>query len=211
MTTILTFGDSNTYGTPPMTAHGEHARFDATTRWPCVMQRACGCTLIEEGLPGRTAGPFTDPLMGPHMNGQLGLRIALQSHGPIDLLTIMLGTNDLKAHFGLTPQRLVAGVAGLIAIAQSEEYQTRHGGFQILLICPPAVTENGLLRAEFHGGAAKAAMLPALYTHLARTRGIAFLDAGQHIAVSDIDGVHFAPESQVKLGQAVAAHLLSFE
>ena len=61
-------------------------------RWPVIMAGAAGVTLIEEGLGGRLAAGRGDPIMGDHMNGQLGLRIALASHGPIDLLTIMLET-----------------------------------------------------------------------------------------------------------------------
>ncbi len=209
MKTILTFGDSNTYGTPPMTERGTGARFDAATRWPQVMRAALDCNLIEEGLPGRTANPVTDPVMGPHMNGHLGLRIALQSHGPIDLLMIMLGTNDQKAHFGLPPEGITAGVAGLLGLALGDEYQTRHNGFQVLLICPPAVKEAGVLAAEFQGAAIKSQELPARYAALAQARGTGFLDAGTIIQTSAIDGVHFAADDHVTLGQAIAGTLAS--
>src|SRR5210317_226721 len=95
--TILTFGDSNTYGTPPAQARAENRRFGPDVRWPCVMARALGeaWQVIEAGLPGRTTC-LADPVMGAHMDGQIGLRIALEGHGPIDLLTIMLGTNDAQ-------------------------------------------------------------------------------------------------------------------
>jgi len=205
--TILTFGDSNTFGTPPMTEHGTVLRFDKDQRWPGVMQAETGCHLIEEGLPGRTAGALSDPIMGPHMNGHLGLRIALQSHGPIDRLVIMLGTNDLKAHFGLTPEGIAAGVAGLLAMAMGEEYQTRHGGFEVMMICPPPVLEQGIIQDQFWGAAAKAASLATLYQGLARCWGADFLDAGQYITVSPVDGVHFDPDSHVTLGKAIAAAL----
>ena len=209
MKTILTFGDSNTYGTPPMTQRGTGARFDKTIRWPKVMQSALGCDLIEEGLPGRTAGPLTDPVMGAHMNGHLGLRIALQSHSHIDLLIIMLGTNDQKADFGLTPEGVTAGVAGLLGLALGDEYQTRHAGFRVLLICPPAVKEAGILASEFQHAAGRFPDLPAHYATLAQARGAAFLHAGDHIATSDIDGVHFDAGDHATLGQAVAKHVLT--
>ena len=85
MTVILCFGDSNTHGTPPMQAQGEYNRFGSDVRWPTRMARALGCELVEEGLPGRTA-QWADAVMGPQMNGIDGLKIALQSHGPIDWL-----------------------------------------------------------------------------------------------------------------------------
>ena len=205
--TIMTFGDSNTHGTPPIVTRGRYARHDATTRWPQIMAADLGCTLIEEGLPGRTACAVTDPEMGAHMNGHLGLRIALESHGPIDVLTVMLGTNDCKAHFGLTPDGIAAGVAGLLAIACGEEMQTRHGGFKVLLICPPPVLEQGPIAQVFHGGAAKSLALPPLYADLARVWKTDFLDAGQHIAVDRQDGVHFNAEAHRTLGHAVARAL----
>jgi lysophospholipase L1-like esterase len=141
------------------------------------------------------------------MNGQTGLAMALESHGPIDLLTIMLGTNDLKTHFGLTPDGIVAGVAGLLAIAKSDLYQIRHGGFDVMLICPPAVIEQGPISDVFFGAAAKSQALPALYRALAAHWGVAFLDAGAHIAPCPSDGVHFTADSHRALGQAVAARM----
>ena len=201
---ILTYGDSNTHGTPPIVTRGVYARHGADVRWPQVMARTLGADVIEEGLPGRTACPITDPEMGAHMNGHLGLRIALECHGPIDVLTIMLGTNDSKAHFGLTSHGIAAGVAGLLAIALGEPMQARHGGFKVLLICPPPVVETGPIRQIFHGGAARAQALAPLYKALAHNWGTGFLDAGEHIAVSQQDGVHYDADAHKSLGMAVA-------
>lgn len=205
MPNLLTFGDSNTHGTPPIMQRGEYHRFDAAIRWPqvCLRDLGAGWELAEEGLPGRTAA-FEDPVMGDHMNGRLGLRIALQSHGPVDVLTIMLGTNDVKARFASTPEMVLAGVAGLVDVAQSLEMQQRHGGFQVLLICPPPVEEVGPLQGEFYGAAARSRALAPLYRDFARARGIGFLDAGGVIAVSPVDGVHFDEAAHARLGQAVA-------
>ena len=56
---IVCFGDSNTWGYIPVT--GE--RYDETIRWPARLQEMLGyerCTVVEEGLTGRTtvsAGP----------------------------------------------------------------------------------------------------------------------------------------------------------
>jgi lysophospholipase L1-like esterase len=162
-----------------------------------------GWELAEEGLPGRTA-QYDDPVMGDIMNGRPALRMALQSHGPIDVMTLMLGTNDVKTRFATQPEQVVAGIAGLLDVAMSLEYQARHGGFRILLICPPPVVETGPIKTEFWGGAARSQALAPLYANLARSRGVGFLDAGQVIAVSPIDGVHFDEAAHAKLGRAVA-------
>ena len=207
MQTILTFGDSNTHGTQPIRVRGQGGRFGADTRWPCVMAERLGCRLIEEGLPGRTACPGPDPEMGAHMDGHLGLRIALASHGPIDRLTIMLGTNDSKAHFGRRPEDIAAGLAGLLAIANDPLVQDRHGGFRVLVIAPPPVVETGELRRVFLGGAERAAGLAPPYEALARAWDADFLDAGAHISVSDVDGVHFDADAHRTLGDAVGEAL----
>ncbi len=203
---ILTFGDSNTYGTPPAEARGLNARFDASTRWPMVMQRELGSdyAVIEEGLPGRTT-VLPDPVMGAHMDGQVGLRIALESHGPIDLLTIMLGTNDAQTHHARSAEQIVGGLAALLSIARSEPYQTRHNGFDILLIAPPPTKEQGTYKDSQMGATAKSEAFADLIAGLAAHWGLPFLDAGQLIETSPIDGVHFSAEAHIILGKAIAA------
>lgn len=205
MPILMTFGDSNTHGTPPIVERGEYRRFGRGVRWPTVAHAALGeaWELVEEGLPGRTA-QYDDPVMGDIMNGRPALRMALQSHGPIDVMTLMLGTNDVKTRFASDPAQVVAGVAGLLDVAMSLEYQQRHGGFRILLICPPPVVETGPIKTEFWGGAARSQALAPLYADLARSRGVGFLDAGKVIEVSPIDGVHFDEAAHARLGAAVA-------
>lgn len=205
--TLLCFGDSNTHGTPPIHAADEaYSRHDRQTRWTGIAARALGAgwEVVDEGLPGRTA-QFDDPVMGSHMNGRDGLKIALCSHGPIDAMTLMLGTNDVKARFTKTPAHVVSGIAGLLDIALGLEMQTRHGGFRVLLICPPPVVETGPFAGEFWGAAAVSQALPPLYHALARARGCGFLDAGQVIAVSPVDGIHHDAAAHRVLGAAVAA------
>lgn len=210
MPRLLCFGDSNTHGTPPVTVRGLYARYDAATRWPTRLAAALGpdWEVAEEGLPGRTA-QFPDALMGDHMDGRPGLKIALQSHGPLDWLAIMLGTNDVKARFGAAPGKIVAGIAGLVDYALCPDMAARHPGLRILLIAPAPVVETGVLRGEFLGGAAKSAALGPLIAGLARARGCAFLDAGAHAAVSPVDGVHLSPEGHAALAQAVAGVLVA--
>ena len=204
--TLLCFGDSNTHGTVPFERMTEpRRRYDDQTRWPRVAlgHLEPGWSLVEEGLPGRTA-QFPDPLMGVHMDGRIGLRIALESHGPIDALAVMLGTNDVKAMFGATPEAVVAGLAAILNIALSAEMQERHGGFRVLLVCPPPVEEAGCLAGMFWGGRAKALCLAPLCGALAEALGVGFLNAGGHIRVSPVDGVHFDEASHDALGAKVA-------
>jgi len=207
--TVLTFGDSNTYGTPPAHARGENRRFDPDVRWPGVLANALGSgwTVLEQSLPGRTTC-LADPIMGVHMDGQLGLRIALESNGPIDVLTIMLGTNDAQTHHARSADQIVGGLASLLAIARSEPYQTRHGGFDILLIAPPPILEQGTYRDTAMGAAEKSQAFAPMIAALAAHWGIAFLDAGAVIGSSPIDGIHFSADDHAILGAAVAQKVL---
>jgi lysophospholipase L1-like esterase len=205
MHTLLTFGDSNTHGTRPILVQGEFHRLDDKTRWPCVTKEALGdkWRVIEEGLPGRTTC-FDDPIMGSFMNGWVGLKIALSSHEPIDLLTIMLGTNDCKAHFGNSARDILGGVAGLLAIAQDNDLQKRHGGYKTLLISPPPIVVTGELKNSYYGAGPLSKKLADLYSELAAHRGVEFFDAGKVIETSAVDGVHFEDEGHRILGKALA-------
>ncbi|MDZ4310133.1 MAG: SGNH/GDSL hydrolase family protein [Cypionkella sp.] len=206
MPVVMCFGDSNTHGTPPITDLARYERYGVGVRWPSRVQAALGCEVIEEGLPGRTS-MFDDPIMGAHMNGQVGLKIALESHGSLDVLVLMLGTNDVKARFTSTPEAVVGGIASLLDIAQHRLMQERHGGFKVLLVCPTPVVEVGPIKGEFWGGAVRSQALSPLYATLAQARGVAFLDAGEAIKVSPLDGVHFDQAEHAKLAEAVAGKL----
>jgi lysophospholipase L1-like esterase len=205
MPVLMTFGDSNTHGTPPILDRSQYRRFGPDERWPRLAadRLGPGWTLVEEGLPGRTA-QFEDPVMGAHMDGRAGLKMALQSHGPLDVLVLMLGTNDVKTRFGATPVQVTAGIAALLDIALGIEMQTRHGGFRVLLVCPPPVEEVGPIAGEFVGSAPVSQALAPLYARLAAARGTGFLDAGSVIAVSPLDGIHFDAAAHAALAEAVA-------
>jgi lysophospholipase L1-like esterase len=208
MPLLMTYGDSNTYGTLPIRVEGESARLGPQARWPGVCLAALGAewSLVEEGLPGRTTC-HPDEDMGPHMDGIVGLFIALQSHGPLDVLTLMLGTNDLKTKFDVSAEQIAEDVGTLLDICYSEEMQERHDGFEVLLICPPPILEQGPISEQFIGGRAKSLLLPKLFLAQAKAREVAFLDAGTFIESSAIDGIHYGAEMHEKLGNAVAEML----
>ncbi len=208
MPNLLCFGDSNTHGTPPITVHGRYERFPPAVRWPTRAAAALGpgWHLAEEGLPGRTT-QFPDVVMGDHMDGRIGLRIAMNSHGPLSHMTLMLGTNDAKTRFGASAERVLAGIAGLVDYALGLEMRARHPGLRLLVICPPPVEEVGPIAAEFRGGSAKGMALAPLLADYAAARGVAFLDAGQVIRVSPVDGIHYDEASHAALAEAVAAAL----
>ena len=99
MKTILCYGDSNTWGYDPVSQD----RYPPTQRWVSVLARELGpeYQVIAEGLNGRTT-VWPDPVEGEHKNGKAYLLPCLESHHPLDLVVLMLGTNDLKHRFGLS-------------------------------------------------------------------------------------------------------------
>ena len=104
----------------------------------------------------------------------------------------------------VTTQDIAASADRLIAAVLASECGPEFGPPRVLLIAPPPVIEAGCLAEIFTGAAAKSARLGPMYAKVAERRGVAFLDAGAEISSSPIDGVHFEPEAQTALGQAVA-------
>lgn len=203
--TVLVYGDSNSYGTKPMPSLLAGERFGPDIRWPCVMAADLGpgWRLVEEGLPGRTT-VHPDPVSGVHKNGLAVLPAVLESHAPLDLVILMLGTNDLKARFQLPPVEIAVGVEKLVRHIRQDF--TGPGGTApaLLLVCPPAVTEAGCLAEIFAAGEAKSRRLAGFYAEVAARWGAAFLDAGEVIAPSPVDGVHFEAEAHLALGRRMA-------
>ena len=59
----------------------------------------------------------------------------------------------------------------------------------------------------FEGAEAKSRRFAEHYARVAQERGCAFLDTGQVIVSSDLDGIHFEVAEHRKLGEAVAARV----
>lgn len=206
MPTLLCFGDSNTHGSIPMLHRDDIRRLGPDERWPGVLRRELGAgwTLIEEGLPGRTT-LHDDPIEGVHKNGLWYLRACLESHRPIDLMTLMLGTNDLKSRFAVQPLDIAESVGILLDAAAKSEAGPNGTAPRVLLIAPPPLGKLTFLGDMFLGGTEKSQRLGAAYRPQAEKYGAAFLDAGTVIRTSDIDGVHFEASEHARLGKAAAA------
>jgi lysophospholipase L1-like esterase len=208
MTTILCFGDSNTHGAIPMLHRDDIRRFGPDERWPGVLRRELGTgfTVIEEGLPGRTT-LRDDPIEGVYKNGLPYLRACLEGHRPIDIMTLMLGTNDLKSRFAVYPLDIAESVGVLLDTIAKSDVGSNNTAPRVLLIAPPPLGRLTFLGDMFHGGSEKSKGLSAAYRPQAEKYGAAFLDAGTVIRTSDIDGVHFEASEHAKLGKAVAGSI----
>ena len=200
MKTILCYGDSNTWGYDPATA----TRFPLEKRWPSVLAKKLGpdFLVIPEGLNGRTT-VWDDPIE-VDKNGAAYLPPCLQSHKPLDLVIIMLGTNDLKGRFSVGAADIAAGACRLARLVRSSDAGIDNGAPAVLLVAPAPILEVGPFTSMFAGGAEKSAGFSGEFKRLAGEANIPLLVAGDFIASSPLDGIHLSEEGQRRIGEASA-------
>lgn len=200
MKTILCYGDSNTWGHNPVTEE----RFDRHERWAGVLRETLGegYLVIEEGLNGRTT-VWDDPLE-EHRNGKSYLIPCLATHRPLDLVIILLGTNDLKMRFSLPACDIAKGAGVLVDVVQKSGAGYDGQPPEVLLLAPPPVTTLNENSEKFAGSIEKSKRFAQHYRQVAEEYRCHFLDTGQAIVSSPLDGIHLELEEHRKLGLAVA-------
>lgn len=205
---IMCFGDSLTWGWVPVVEGVPTTRYPAAVRWTGVVQLELGegFIVIEEGLSARTTS-LDDPT-DPRLDGSAYLPSALASHLPLDLVVLMLGTNDSKAYFHRTPFEIAAGMSKLVGqvLGSAGGVGTVYPAPQVLVVAPPPLTPmpHPYFQSLFGGGHEKTAQLGKLYGDLADFMKVHFLDAGSVISTDGVDGIHFTEENNLALGKAVA-------
>ncbi len=203
--TILCYGDSNTFGTMPTASLMAQGRFGHEARWTSVMAGALGAgvEVIAQGLPGRTT-VHDDPIEGAHRNGLTLLKPILESHRPVDLVILMLGTNDLKYRFSVSAWDIAASIGRLAMEIRASQCGPDGHAPQVLVVCPPPILEVGAIGPAFEGGAVKSQALAATCRDMAKRLDLPLIDAGAIIAVSPLDGIHYTGQTQISLGLALA-------
>lgn len=189
MKVILCYGDSNTFGLMPDLMN----RYPRDVRWTGRLQQLLGDDyyVIEEGLGGRTT-VWDDPIE-EHKNGKKYLLPCLESHRPIDLVIMMLGTNDLKERFHVSSFDVATATENLLnaiaASASGPDFQAP----KVLLVCPVPIRDVGNrdLNRMLEKGFAKSLELPEYFQQIAQRRGIAYLDPSELVETSDSDGIHY--------------------
>lgn len=208
--TLLCFGDSNTWGFDPVSG----ARYPRAVRWPGVCATALGSDwhVVEAGLNGRTS-VFEDPL--GDLAGIRHLGPVLASAAPVDVIAILLGTNDLKARFAATAAEIADGAGALVDRVLGSRAGPDARAPAVLLVAPPLVGDLDALRLDdeadlearrsvWQGARERSRSFARQYQRVARLRSVSFLDAGAFVTSSDVDAVHWSPEGHAALGGAVA-------
>jgi lysophospholipase L1-like esterase len=212
--TLLCFGDSNTWGYEPGT---DGRRYPLSVRWPGVAAAALGDAwhVVEAGLNGRTT-VFEDPL-----GDKLGLRHLgpiLESAAPVAVVLIALGTNDLKTRLGASAYEIAEGAGVLVDRVLASAAGAGGAAPAVLLVAPPPIAElDGWAARDpasyegfeegWQGARERSLRFAVQYARVARVRGVAFLDAGEHVTTSPLDGIHWSPEGHAAFGRAVATRL----
>lgn len=190
MINILCYGDSNTYGYNPTNG----LRFSNKERWTCLLQDILGdnYNVIEEGLNGRTIN-YSDPLE-PYKNGMTYLKPCLLSHRPLDIIFVMLGTNDCNTDYNLSSEDIADEMELMIKTIDSFLKEKQENPFKIILACPVAINDN-IENSVFSyqvglDGVKKSKELASLYKDLANKYNCSFFDACNMFEASPIDSEH---------------------
>lgn len=204
MKRILCFGDSNTYG---FCAEPCGGRYAFEHRWPGILQGKLShaAQVMEAGANGRTL--FQEDSQFEGCFGTDVLKQLLLTLKAPDILTVMLGTNDLKTRYGLLPRDIADGLQRLVSLAQSLA-----PGMRILLIAPVFLESKALtvfLSNPFSKDSYRhSRMLGPLYSDIARKNGCLFLDASTVTNAGNDDGVHLDRQGHGRLADAVYQALL---
>ncbi len=205
MKRILCFGDSNTWGAVPGGTRWDRLPYEQ--RWTGRLQALLGdgYELIEEGCCGRTT-----VLDDPAADGRNGLRVIvslLESHRPLDLVIVFLGTNDLKHRYQMTACDVAAGLTRLLKCIQG--YPCGYGAVdtpQILVVSPTWITENAVPYWDGMYGLEAVDISHGLAPRMqaaAEAPGCAFLDAQSVTASCPIDGLHLDAAGHTALADAL--------
>ncbi|MFV0528884.1 MAG: GDSL-type esterase/lipase family protein [Lachnospiraceae bacterium] len=206
MKTVVCFGDSNTYGTNP-----EGGRHGWGVRWTSLVQIALQdeIRLIEEGLEGRTT-VWDDPIER-YKNGNEYLIPCLHTHKPIDVIVLMLGTNDTKKRFSVSAMDIANGNGVLIETIRKECMHTQERQPAILLVAPIEIGEaietihfGGMFTPE---SIEKSKQFAVEFAKIAQTYKCDFLNAAAVAVPAKADQLHMDEVSHKTLAEAITNKL----
>ena len=209
--TIVCFGDSNTWGYDPvhLGRYGDHVR------WTGILQDQLGSDyrIIEEGQNGRTISQ-ADPAEGGWKCGLDYLVPMLESHMPVDLLIVMLGTNDMKQRFCLSADDIAGTLQTLLERAKTfDDFRRMLPGRMKILAVSPAPVGERMEESHFFGmfgkeSVKKSRELASRYAAVAEKIGCGFFDAAAVTAAGETDQLHLEQDGHAALGKALAEKVL---
>lgn len=199
---ILCYGDSNTWG---YISGSDHQRYGNDERWTKILANLLGdkFEIIEEGLNSRTL-ISNDTRPGKEgKNGYEYLIPCLDTHDPIDLVVLMLGTNELKATYNKSANDIREMLEEyFVKTILSRKSQLKDSYPKLLIVVPPIVNENQeycKANNKYLGASQKSKELNDIYKDIAERYNCYFL-SNQGLETGS-DGVHLTKESHKKLAE----------
>ena len=202
MKSILAFGDSLTWGFEA----GTFKRHPFESRWPNVLAAGLGgkARVIEEGMNGRTT-VFPDPVADAERNGAVALPILLDSHHPLDLVIIMLGTNDIKYANRCRAFDASMGMQRLVGLVKNHDYNADYAVPQILLVSPPHLvkTDDEWFNDLWGHAIEESKLFAKHYKRVAEENECHFFDAASVAVADKTDGGHLDAANTRKIGEGL--------
>lgn len=201
---ILCIGDSNTWGFNPENGL-RHEK-----RWTKTLQKLLpDDEIIEEGLIGRTFN-FVDPFYEERC-GINFLPMLLMSHQPIDLVIIMLGTNDLKTVFHASAKVIAKGAGSFIRTINNP-YLYKYPVPQILMISPISLHEEIEEREGKYGNFNNESLFQSYHLgeeieKVCMEYEVNYFNASNHAKASPIDCIHMDEENHQTLARAICGKI----
>ena len=201
MKNIFCYGDSITWGFDPVT----WSRYDYKDRWTSVLQENLGpgFFVTVNALQGRTT-TWEHPFL-PFRNGREPLMMLLESNAPIDLVIIMLGTNDIISMLNKSAEESASGMLSLIRIIYQSLSGPKGGIPKVMMISPPVIGKlSGFMSLYYNSRKDESGKLAHFHKMFSEQFGCNFIDSNEYIKTCEPDGLHISREAQKLLGIKVA-------
>ena len=208
MKQILVYSDSLSWGIIP----GTRKRLSFDDRWPGVMENILNAEekkyrVFENCLNGRRTA-WDDPFK-PGRNGLDGIGQVIEMHSPLELVIIMLGTNDFQSIHAYNAWHSSQGIHSVITAIRHAPVEPGMPLSPILLLAPPPIqTPKGPIAPKFTEGEIKCLGLAEKYKQVAEALNCFFFDSSQIITASKIDGIHLDKTQHHALGCAIAEKII---
>lgn len=201
---VLVYADSLTWGIIPTTRR----RLGFHERWPGVLEdeiRASGLDVrvAEDCVNGRRT-VFDDPYK-PGRNGLVGLQQVIEAQSPLDLVILMLGTNDFQSMHQHNAWHSAQGITALVRAIRTAPIEPGMPVPPVLVVAPPPLDNpRGPIGPKFAGGDVASLGLASAIEEVCRELECAFFDARSVTPASRVDGVHLDADQHLVLGRALA-------
>lgn len=184
---LLCYGDSNTYGYDPRSYLG--GRYSEPVRWTALLKKY-GWQVCNGGENGRSI---------PHSGREIDMAIQSLCHEGMDILTVMLGSNDLLQMPSPSAEECAERMERfLTALFHADGWEQ---SCKILLIAPPPMALGAWVQDEETIAASR--RLAECYEDTARRLGIGFADAGNWKIGLTFDGVHFSEAGHLAFAKEI--------